>query len=120
MKSSLPDEIAQVVALLTSEWFKTSRRLSRLTKDVAPARMDRERAQLNYSQTRVEAALGELGVRLLTHEGSVFSAEIPAEPVNVEDFDSEDGLVVQETLEPTVVHDGRIISRGLIVLARGA
>lgn len=108
------------MALLASEWFRTARRLARLTQDAAPARLERERAQLLYSQGKVEMALAELGVRLVTHDGAQFSPELPAEPVNPEDFDTEEGLLVTETLEPTVIHNGRVVARGRVVLARGA
>ena len=113
------DEAVDALALLAAEWFKTARRLSRLTMEVAPARLERERAQLIYSQRRVEDALGKQGIRLVTHDGSSFSTEIPAEPVNPEDFATEEGLVVSETIEPTVIFDGRILARGLVVLAKG-
>lgn len=116
---TLDDDAADALALLAAEWFKTSRRLSRLTQDVAPARLERERAQAAYSQRRVEETLGKNGMRLITHDGLPFSPEIPAEPVNPEDFDTEEGLVVSETLEPTVICGGRVLARGLVVLAKG-
>jgi hypothetical protein len=119
MNPPLSDQAAQALALLASEWFKTARRLSRLTQETSPARLERERAQLAYSQSRVKVALAEHGLRLITHDGVEFSPQIPAEPVNPEDFDTDEGLIVRETVEPTVIHDGRVIARGLVVLARG-
>lgn len=113
------DDAADALALLATEWFKTARRLSRLTQEVAPARLERERAQLAYSQRRVEETLEKQGIRLVTHDGTPFSTEIPAEPVNPEDFDTEEGLVVSETIEPTVICNGKILARGLVVLAKG-
>lgn len=118
MTSSLSDQGVQVVALLASEWFRTARRLTRLTQDTAPARVERERAQLLYSQGKVETALAEFGIRLITHDGTRFSPELPAEPVNPEDFDTEEGLLVTETLEPTVVCNGQVVARGRVILAR--
>jgi hypothetical protein len=117
--TALSDEGADALALLASEWFKTARRLSRLTIDAAPGRMERERAQLSYSHARVEEALARHGLRLILHDGLPFSPQIPAEPVNPEDFGSDEGLVVSETLEPTVIFNGRILARGLVVLAKG-
>ena len=74
---------------------------------------------MTYSQRRVEDVLEKQGIRLVTHDGAPFSAEVPAEPVNPEDFDTDEGLVVSETIEPTVIFDGRILARGLVVLAKG-
>ena len=112
-------QAAEALAIVASEWFKAARRLLRLTQEALPARLDRERALLSYSQSKIEAVLTNHGIRLVTHDGAEFSAQIPAEPVNPEDFDSDEGLVVGETLEPTVIFDGRVIARGLVVLVRG-
>lgn len=119
MKSVLSDEGAMAMALMASEWFKTARRLSRLTQDIALGRLKRERAQLAYSQNQVEGLLAEVGMRMVTHDGMSYTPQVPAEPVNPEDFATEDGLVIRETLEPTVLHEGRVVVRGRVVLERG-
>ena len=118
MSASLSDQGAQALALLASEWFKAARRLSRLAQQAAPAQAERERAQLAYSRTVVNDALAEHGLRLVLHDGAAFTAQLPAEPVNPEDFDCEESLRVRETLEPTVIHAGRIVARGRVVLER--
>jgi hypothetical protein len=111
---------AEAMAVLAGEWFKTARRLSRVMRDTSPARLEQERALLAYSQGRVEEVLASSGLRLVTYDGAAFSAQLPAEPVNPEDFDTDEGLVVMDTLEPTVIFEGRILARGLVVLAKGA
>lgn len=118
MTVALSEEGAQALALVASEWFKAARRLSRLTQETAPGRVERERAQLAYAHGRIEGVLAKNGLRMVTHEGAEYSAQLPVEPVNPEDFDSEEGLVVQETLEPTVLLDGRVVARGRVVLRR--
>lgn len=111
-------EVANALALVATEWFKAARRLMRCTKEMAPARAERERAQLAYAHSRIESVLAENGLRMVTHEGVEFSPQLPVEPVNPEDFDNEEGLVVKETLEPTVLLDGLVVARGRVVLAR--
>jgi hypothetical protein len=118
MSSSLSHEGIEALAILATEWFKAARRMTRVTRGFAPTQFERERAQLVYSERRVEDALSACGMRLITYDGSDFSAHLPAEPVNPEDFESEEDLTVIETLEPTVLHDGRIVLRGRVVLAR--
>ena len=112
------DAEAQTIALLAGEWFKAARRLSRIVQDTTPARQERERAQLDFAWCRIERALAGHGMRIVMHDGQAYSPQLPAEPVNPEDFDGEEGLVVAETIEPTVLLEGRIIARGRIVLAQ--
>lgn len=104
--------------LLATEWWKSTRRLLRLAAEAAPDRVERERAQATYAARRITAALAGLGLRLADHDGQSYSPTMPAEPVNPEDFDTEEGLVVAETIEPTVLRDGRIVQRGKVVLRR--
>ena len=118
MSDPLSEEGAQALTLIVSEWFKAARRLMRLTKETSPARVERERAQFAYSWSRIDDVLSQNGLRMVTHEGTAFTPQLPAEPVNPEDFSNEEGLVVQETLEPTVLLHGRVIARGRVVLAR--
>jgi hypothetical protein len=120
MTEPMSDEDGQALALVASEWFKAARRLMRLTQETSPDRIERERAQLAYASSRINGVLSQSGLRMVTHEGTAFSPQLPAEPVNPEDFDNEEGLVVQETLEPTILLHGRVIARGRVVLARAS
>lgn len=104
--------------LVASEWWKASRRLLRLAAEAAPERLERERAQAAYATRRIEAALEASGLRLAGHTGQPYSPGLPAEPVNPEDFDTEEGLEVADTIEPTVLEHGRILQRGKVVLRR--
>ena len=117
MECAMSTEAA--LAIVATEWFKTQRRLSRLTQDATPDRIERERAQLAYTQRRVQDALAQAGMRLVLYDGLAYSPSIPAEPANPEDFETEEGLVVLETIEPTIVHNGRVLARGRVVLAMG-
>ncbi len=104
--------------LLATEWWRSSRRLVRLAAEAAPDRLARERSQVAYAGRQIADALAAAGFRLADHDGQAYSPGLPAEPVNGEDFASEEGLIVEDTVEPTVLHQGRILLRGKVVLRR--
>ena len=106
------------LVLLATEWWKSNRRLLRLAAEAAPTRLERERAQTAYAARKIEAALEASGLRLADHTGQPYSPGLPAEPVNPEDFETEEGLEVADTIEPTVLEHGRIRQRGKVVLRR--
>ena len=112
-----PDSAA--LLLVATEWWKASRRLLRLTAEAAPGRMERERAQLTYASRRIGAALAAADLRMVEHDGQPYSPALPAEPVNPEDFDTDEGLFVADTIEPTILRAGRILLRGKVVLRAG-
>ncbi len=105
--------------LVTTEWFKAARRAMRIAQEATRLERERGRAQLAYVTQRVSDALAGLDIRLHEFVGQLYSPSLPVEPVNPEDFDTEDELVVQETIEPTILHDGRVLMRGKVVLAKG-
>lgn len=111
--------VNQTIALLATEWFKATRRALKITAEKDPTRLAREKALLAYSHRRVGDALEQLGLRLCVFDSHEYSPAVPAEPVNPEDFESEEGLIVAETIEPTVLYQGRILLRGKILLAKG-
>jgi len=119
MSSPVSDQGIEALALIATEWFKAARRIHKLTLESAPGRLERERAQLSFSERRVQDTLNAFDLRLVTYDGSEYSAQLPAEPVNPEDFANEEGLVVSETLEPTILHHGKVVLRGRVVLAEG-
>ena len=110
------DPGTDAVLLLATEWWRTSRRLLRLAAAAAPERVERERSQLTYASRRIGTALAALDLRLVEHDGQPYSPTLPAEPVNPEDFDTDEGLAVLDTVEPTILRAGRIVRRGKVVL----
>lgn len=110
----------EALAILASEWFRCSRRALRLALETAPTRAERERAQQAYASQRVQETLALHGLRLHDFSGSPYSPSLPVEPLNPEDFDTEEGLVVAETVEPTILLDGKVLLRGKVVLGRAS
>ena len=106
------------MATLATEWFKAARRALKLAIEAAPHRYERERAQISYSYGRVQETLTLQGLRFHEFDGQPYSPSLPAEALNPEDFENEEGLVVAETVEPTILLDGRILMRGKVVLKR--
>lgn len=115
----MPGADPELLALLATEWFKAARRAIRIAIESAPNRFERERAQLAYSERRISTALAVEGVHMRDFDGEPYSPSLPAEPINPEDFSSEEGLIVRDTIEPTILHNGRIVMRGKVLLAKG-
>lgn len=80
---------------------------------------DRNRiaSQIRYSEIQLKSIAAEAGLTLVTFDGEEYGPGCPASADNLEDFVSEDGLVVAKTLEPAVVRDMRIILSGRVLLA---
>lgn len=104
------------MCLLATEWWKLANRVMRLCYEFAPDRAVREQAMVQYARRRIASMLSEHDLRMIDHTGAAYSPSIPAEPVNGEEFNSADELVVIDMIEPTIMRGTRIVSRGRVAV----
>jgi hypothetical protein len=104
---------------LAVEHWRLIRVLSRLVELLPPESQARVAAQARFAGNQLERLAKTQGVALATFEGRTFEPSLPVVAVNAEDFVGADALLVSETVEPTVMADGRIIQLGKVLVALG-
>ena len=72
----------------------------------------------NFHVSKV-AELSELfHLRIVVFDGKVYDDGMSITPLNADEFEKEDRLVVQQTIEPTIItFDGKIIMTGTVILS---
>ena len=74
-------------------------------------------SKLNWFEKKLKDSLEEAGYKFVNFEGQPFATGIPANPINIEDFDSDENLYVKQTIEPTILDkNGVILRTGTIML----
>lgn len=91
---------------------------------VAAQRMDMVTAerlvgQYRWFEKKVSAALDRAGVSVVDLTGQEYSVGMAATPLNLDDFDDDDLMVVQ-MVEPIVMVGERVIHTGSVMLGRKA
>ena len=110
------DEIhPAVVALVTDHW-RLLRSFTRVVDQLPEASKARVAAQARFHQSRLESVLAGLGLTLATYEGRAFDGSLPPTAQNADDFTEDQALVVQETVEPTLIFANRILHGGKVNL----
>jgi hypothetical protein len=107
------------LAELTAECWRLLRLAERLNRDQPPERQARGLAQLRYVRSRLDAILGARGLRLIAYDGEPYSPSLPLTVANADQLDGNEGLIVHETLEPTLVADGGVVAMGKVILTKG-
>jgi hypothetical protein len=74
--------------------------------------------QFLWFSKKVDAALEAAGLRIVNVEGQVFDVGMAVTPINLEDFSSEDEMLVEQMLEPIIMDATSIIKTGTVVLGR--
>ncbi len=76
-------------------------------------------SKIKWYENNLVEVLASCDLKLATFDGEPYSTGIPATPVNIEDFESEDDLYVKHTIEPTIIDEsGSIVHSGSIIVEK--
>jgi hypothetical protein len=68
---------------------------------------------------KVDAALEHAGLRTVNVEGQYFDVGMAVTPLNMEDFDAHDRLIVEQMIEPIIMDTESVVKTGIVILRRG-
>ena len=79
---------------------------------------ERYARQLQQFVNKAEESLADVGLRVVNVEGYPYDAGMAATPLNIEDFDPDDQLVVDQMLEPIIMEGAVLAQTGTVILRR--
>lgn len=121
METSEQDQfMSSIVELITESW-----RLYHYTDDLVRRISDVRVQKRGLNQTarfhkHMKSAMDKLNLEIVDFTGQDYVTELPVHPINLDDFNSEDALFVDVTLEPVIKKkdSAEIISPGVVVVGR--
>jgi hypothetical protein len=106
------------LAELAVECWRLLRLAERLIREQPRDRQAAARAQARYVRGRLDAILGGRGLRLISYDGERYVPGLPVTIGNADELEGNEGLVVADTLEPTLLTDDRVIAMGKVILSK--
>ena len=101
---------------LAVESWRFGKLFARLLQQLATEDRSRYRGQLYWFQEKLNEALRDAGMKIVTIEGHPFDPGLAVTPLNAGDFGAEDALVVDRMLEPIVMGPDGIVRMGTAIL----
>lgn len=114
-----PENVAKSLLDIAVESWRFGRLFERMLGKLDAGEQSRYRGQFRWFQRRLEDSLTEAGLRIVNVEGHVFDPGIAATPLNIEEFEPNDVLVVDQMLEPIIMGDDGVIRTGTVTLRKG-
>ena len=74
--------------------------------------------QFNWFVKKVEAALETAGMRIVNVEGQPYDVGMALTPLNIDDFEQDDALYVEQLIEPIIMDESSILKTGTAMLGR--
>ncbi|MFC5420167.1 hypothetical protein ACFPOB_11420 [Bosea eneae] len=108
---------ASLLELALESW-RFQRLFGRALAKLDPLEAARFTNQHRYFVGKIESCLADAGMRFVSHEGQIFETGTAATPLNIDDFEAEDVVVVVETIEPTVMNTSGLVRMGSVMLRK--
>lgn len=107
-----------VIINMAIESWRFSRVFDRLLIKLDAGEQKRYRSQLRWFMRMIEESLEQVNLRIVDVEGHPFDPGMAATPLNIEDFDSEEALIVDRMLEPIIMGKEGLVKTGTVILRR--
>jgi hypothetical protein len=110
--------LTQVVISLAVESWRFGRLFERVMMKLDAGEQARYQGQFRWFIKRIEESLTEAGLSIVNVEGHPFDPGIAATPINIEEFETNDTLVVDQMIEPIIMRDEGVIKTGTVTLRK--
>lgn len=111
-------ELEQSLIDIAVESWRFSRIFSRVLQKLDAGEATRYVNQLRYFQNRLDESLQAAGLRIVNVEGQTFDTGIAASAINLEDFNPEDALLIDQMVEPIIMGPDGLRMQGTVMLRK--
>ena len=118
MESNVSDQFEQSLINVAVESWRFARVISRLLNKLDAGESERYVSQLRYFQKKLEESLNATGLKLVNVEGQPFDPGMAASALNIEDFDPNDELLVDQMVEPIIMGTDGLKKQGTVMLRK--
>ena len=100
------------------ESWRFGRLFDRLLTKLDAGEQGRYRSQFRWFQRKLEESLADAEMRIVNVEGQPFDPGVAATPLNIEEFKSDDSLIVDQMLEPIIMGPDGVLRAGTVTLRK--
>ena len=112
------ETLTQSLINMAVESWRFGRVFDRVLAKLDAGQQSRYKSQFRWFLKKIEESLNEAGLRLVNVEEQPFDPGMAATPLNIEEFEVNDTLIVDQMLEPTIVGEEGLIKTGTVILRK--
>jgi hypothetical protein len=113
-----PEDLQEVVAAMAIESWRVCRVFDRMISKMDAGEQSRYKSQLGYFLKKVEESLKSIELRIVNVEGLLFDPGMAATPLNIDEFESIDELMVEQMLDPIIMGKDGLVKTGTVTLRK--
>lgn len=74
--------------------------------------------QYRWFTKKITESLTQSGLRLVDIEGHLFEPGMAVTPLNIEEFNQQDLLMIEQMVEPIIMNENTLIKSGTVILCK--
>jgi len=113
-----PAELTKSLLDISVESWRFGKLFDRLLTKLDAGEQGRYRGQFRWFQKKLEESLEVAQLRVVNVEGHPYDPGMAATPLNIDEFEPQDVLVVDQMLEPIVMGPAGIVKTGTVTLRK--
>jgi hypothetical protein len=113
-----PGDVRESIVTMAVESWRFSKVYDRLLGKLDAGERGRYESQYRWFLKKIEESLHQAGLRLVSLEGQRFDSGMAATPLNIDEFDASDTLVIDQMLEPVIMSDQGLVKTGTVILRK--
>ena len=106
------------ITLMAIESWRFGKVFDRALNRLDVGEQNRYKSQFRWFIKKVEEALAQAEMRIVNIEGQTFDPGMAATPLNIEEFEPDDELIVDQMLEPIIMSEEGLVKTGVITLKK--
>ena len=110
--------LMQSVISMAVESWRIGRVFNRLITKLDAGEQNRYKSQFRWFIKKVEEALQQVELRIVNVEGYPFDPGVAATPLNIEEFDTNDTLIIDQMIEPIIMGKEGLVKTGTVTLRK--
>lgn len=110
--------LTQILIGMAVESWRISKVFERALMKLDAGEQTRYKGQLRWFNKKVEESMTEAGLHIVNIEGQPFDPGIAATPLNLEEFEASDTLIVDQMLEPIIMGNEGLVRTGTVTLRK--
>ncbi|MCY9855714.1 hypothetical protein [Vibrio mediterranei] len=111
-------ELKESLTSIAVESWRFSKVFERLLSKVDPSEQSRYSNQYKWFQKKLNDSLNQADLRLVNLESQPYDIGMAVTAVNIEDFDEEAELIIEQMIEPLIMSEDGIVKPGTVVLRK--
>ncbi len=116
--ATAPEAMRDAVIIMAVESWRFGRVFDRMLTKLDAGEHHRYKSQFQWFIKKVEEALERAELRIVNVDGHPFDPGMAATPLNIEEFDAQDTLMVDQMLEPIIMGKEGVVKTGTVTLRK--